>query len=63
VEKLATRTKLENDVVILAGFGKVDQFHDVGVVQIAHDLDFLEDVCSLRGRDKTLVNDRHNHIR
>lgn len=50
VEELAAGAELEDDVVILAGFGKVDQFGDIGVVEVAHNLHFLEDVRSLRMR-------------
>lgn len=47
VEELAAGAELEDDVVILPGFGKVDQFGDIGVVEVAHDLHFLEDIRSL----------------
>lgn len=47
VEELATRTKFEDQVVVLPRFGEVDQFDDVGVVQLAHNLHLFEDVCSL----------------
>jgi hypothetical protein len=49
VEQLATGTQLEDDVVVLLGFGEVDEFDNVGVVELAHDLDFLEDIGSLWG--------------
>jgi hypothetical protein len=32
VEELASRAKFENDVIVLAGLGEVDQFRDVGVI-------------------------------
>ena len=47
MEQFAARTKLEDDVVVLARFGKVNQLDDVGVVKLTHDLDFLKDVRSL----------------
>jgi hypothetical protein len=49
VEQLATRTQLENDVVVLLGFGEVDEFDNVGVIELAHNLDLLKDVGSLWG--------------
>lgn len=50
MEQFATWGKFENDVVILLGFGKVDELDDVGVVQLAHNLDFFQNVGPLRGR-------------
>ena len=50
MEKLATRGKLEDDVVVLSRFGKVDKLDDVGMVQLSHDLDFFEDIRSLQAR-------------
>jgi hypothetical protein len=47
VEQLSTGAELENNVVVLSRFGKVHQLDDVGVVEVAHNLDFLEDVRSL----------------
>lgn len=51
VEKLATRAELKNDIVVLSGFGEVDKLHDVGMIELAHDLDFLENICSLFEHD------------
>lgn len=48
VEELASGAKFENDIVVLPGLGEVDQFGDVGVIQVAHNLDFLKNICSLR---------------
>lgn len=50
VEQLSTRAEFENDVVVLSRFGKVHQLDDVWVVEVAHNLDFLEDVHSLQDR-------------
>jgi hypothetical protein len=47
VEQLSARAELENDVVILPRFGKVHQLDDIGVVKIAHNLDFFQDIRSL----------------
>lgn len=47
MEELAARAKLQDNVVVLTGFGEVDEFDDIGMVELSHDLDFLEDVCSL----------------
>ena len=52
VEQLASRGKLKNDVVVLSRFGKVDQLDNVGVIELAHDLDFFKDVRSLQGRSQ-----------
>lgn len=48
MEQFATRAQLEDDVIVLSGLGEVDEFYDVGVIQLAHDLHLLEDVGSLR---------------
>lgn len=47
MEELASGAKLQDDVVILAGFGEIDQLDDVGVVEVAHNLDFFEDIRTL----------------
>jgi hypothetical protein len=47
MEQFAARTKFEDDIVVLARFGEVDQLDDVGMVKLTHDLDFFEDVRSL----------------
>jgi len=47
VEKFATRTQLKNDVVILLRFAELNELNDVGVIKVAHDLDFLQDIRSL----------------
>lgn len=47
VEQLSTGAELENNVVILPRFRKVNQLDDIGVVEVAHNLDFLEDIRSL----------------
>ena len=47
VEQLASGGEFEDDVVVLAGFGEIEEFYDVGVVKLAHDLYLLEDVGSL----------------
>lgn len=50
VEELASGAKLQDDVVILSGFGEVDQLDDIGVVEVAHNLDFLKDIRTLHDR-------------
>ena len=47
MEEFATRTQLENDVVILLRFAELDELNDVGVVKVAHNLNLLEDIRSL----------------
>ena len=54
VEKLATRAQLEDDVVVLPGLGEVDQVDDIRVVELAHDLNFFEDVGSLVADDVSM---------
>ena len=52
MEKLAPRAEFQNDVVVLARFGEIDQLDDIGVIQVAHNLDLLEDVCALWGKQQ-----------
>jgi len=53
VEQLASRTKLKNDVVVLAGLRKVKELDDIRMIDLPHDLHLLKDVGSLR---ETLVS-------
>ena len=48
MEELASRAQLENDVVVLSGLGEFDELDDVWVVELPHNLHFLEDVRSLQ---------------
>lgn len=48
VEQLSTWAEFENNVVELGRFGEIDQLDNVGVIELAHNLNFLEDVCSLK---------------
>lgn len=48
MEQLATRAQLEYDVIVLARLGEINELDDVGMVKLAHDLYFFEDVRSLR---------------
>ena len=47
VEEFAARTQLQDDEVVLPAFREVDEADDVGVLQLAHDLDFLQNVRPL----------------
>ncbi len=47
VEELAAGRELQDDEVMLLRLGELDQPDDVGVIELAHDLDFFEDVRSL----------------
>ena len=47
MEELASRAQLENDVVVLSRLGEFDEPDNVWVVELLHDLHFLEDVRSL----------------
>lgn len=53
VEELASRAKLKNDIVVLSGFGEVDEFDDVGVIDLPHDLHLFQDVRSLHKQSPT----------
>jgi hypothetical protein len=58
VEQLATGCQLENNVVVWLCLGKLDEFYNVGMVQLAHNLHLFEDIRSLweakRTRSATL---------
>ena len=47
VEELAAGRQLEDDVVVLARLGELDELDDVRVVQVPHDLNLLQDVGAL----------------
>ena len=47
MEELSAGCQLQYDVVILFRFGEFDELNDVGVVQLPHDLDLLQNVCPL----------------
>ena len=47
VEEFAARTQLEHDEVVLTRFGERNQLDDVGMIDLTHDLNLFEDVCSL----------------
>lgn len=47
VEELAARCQLKDNVVVLLGFGEIEEADDVGVVEFAHNRDLFEDVCAL----------------
>ena len=47
MEKLAAWRKLEDDVIEFLRLGKLDEFDDVGMVQLPHDLDLFQDVGAL----------------
>ena len=48
VEEFPPGTQLEDDIVVLACFGEINQFDDVGVFNLPHDLDLFEDIGTLR---------------
>lgn len=47
MEELATGRELEDDVVVLLGFRKVDELDDVGMIELPHDLNLFQDVGPL----------------
>ena len=47
VEELAAGAQLKDDVVVLVRLCELDELDNVGVVELAHNLDFLQDVCPL----------------
>lgn len=48
MEELTSRAQLENNVVVLFGLGEFDELDDIWVVELSHNLHFLEDVRSLQ---------------
>jgi len=52
VEKLATRTELKDDIIVLPRFGKVDELDNVGMIKLAHDLNLLENIRSLQEKNE-----------
>lgn len=47
MEQLAARAELEDNVVVLPRLRKVIELDNIRMVELAHDLNLLEDVCSL----------------
>lgn len=47
MEELAALGEFENDVVILSRFRKFDEFDDVWMIKLTHDLYFFQDVGAL----------------
>lgn len=47
VEKFAAWCEFQDNIIVLLRFGEVDKLDDVGVVELPHNLNFLEDICSL----------------
>jgi hypothetical protein len=44
VKKFTTWGKFQNDVIILPRFGEFDELNNIGVVELAHNLDLLQDI-------------------
>lgn len=47
MEQFASRAKLQDNIVVLPRFGKVDKSDNVGMIKLSHDLDLFQNVCSL----------------
>ena len=47
MKEFSTRGQLEDDVVVLFRLGEIDELDDVFVLQAPHDLNLLENICSL----------------
>ena len=47
VEKFTAWAQLEDNVIVLARLGEVNEPDDIGMIELAHDLDFFEDVGPL----------------
>jgi hypothetical protein len=47
VEEFSAWAELEDNVIVLARLRKLDQFDDIRVIDLAHNLDLFEDVRSL----------------
>lgn len=48
VEQFTSRAQLEDNIVVLTRFSEINQLDDVGMLNLPHDLDFLEDIGTLR---------------
>lgn len=48
MEQLPSGAKFQDNVIILSRLGKVNQLDNVWVINLAHNLDFLENIGSLR---------------
>ena len=48
VEELSSWTELEYDVVVLVRLGEVDELDDIWMVELAHNLNFFEDIRTLQ---------------
>ena len=60
MEELAARAELQDNVVVLSGFGEVDKFDDIRVVELSHDLYLFEDVRSLFEKIRLISCDNRN---
>jgi hypothetical protein len=47
MEQLAAGTQLQDDVVKLRRLGELDEFDNIWVIQLAHYLDFFQDIGAL----------------
>jgi hypothetical protein len=47
MEQLAPWTQFQYDIIVLARFGEFDQFDNIGVIELSHDLDLFQDVRAL----------------
>lgn len=50
MEELPAGAEFQDDIIILARLGKLNQFDDVRVIDLAHNLYFFQDVGSLYKR-------------
>ena len=56
MEKFSTRAQFQHDVVVLLRLAELNKLDDVRVIEVSHDLDFLEDVCSLPKKTTSAVD-------
>jgi len=55
MEQLASRGKLQDNVVVLTRFGKVDELYNGWMIDLPHDLHLFENVRSLSEKCKSVL--------
>ena len=47
VEQFAARAQLQHDKIVLPRLAEINEFDDIGMIQLSHNLNLFEDVCTL----------------
>jgi hypothetical protein len=63
MEQLAPWTQFQNDIIVLARLGEFDQFDNIGVIELSHDLDLFQDVRALQQILAYSTTDRSEVVR